>query len=83
MRLTGSEVRKIHSREVHKMRKKLAFLTASLVMAAALALPMSSPSAAGQSCMGKCKRAYNACINRGNNPPSCNASYQGCISSCK
>jgi hypothetical protein len=66
------------------MKKKIAYLVAALALSAAAAL--STPFAAkggGPSCQGKCNRAYNACINGGNNPPSCNASYQGCISSCK
>ena len=67
------------------MTKRLALFTAAIVMALAFVLPGVSTNASTlmQSCMGKCKRAYNACIARGNNPPSCNASYQGCISSCK
>lgn len=67
------------------MRKRLAFFVATIVMALALVVPASfgSVSSLLQSCQGKCKRAYNACINAGNTPPSCNASYQGCISSCK
>ncbi len=68
------------------MRRKLAFLTATLAMAAALAVPMAKSSATEQSCMGQCKRAYNACINTARSTSEaaqCNKSYQGCISSCK
>lgn len=68
------------------MRRKLAYFVTAMAISLAATLSASLVTAAntvGQSCQGKCKRAYNACINGGNNPPSCNASYQGCISSCK
>ena len=67
------------------MKKRVTFFAATAVMTLALVVPAFSGSMATlmQSCQGKCKRAYNACINGGNNPPSCNAAYQGCISSCK
>ena len=67
------------------MKKRLALFAATIVMALAFVLPTFSTNAATlmQSCQGKCKRAYNACIATGTNPPSCNAAYQGCISSCK
>lgn len=68
------------------MRRKLAYFMAAMAISMAATLSASFVTTAntgGQSCQGKCKRAYSACINGGNNPPSCNAAYQGCISSCK
>ncbi|HKS30135.1 MAG TPA: hypothetical protein VJS44_20090 [Pyrinomonadaceae bacterium] len=68
------------------MKKKLAYFVAALAISVAATVSASFVTTANPldpSCNGKCKRAYNACINGGNNPPSCNASYQGCISSCK
>lgn len=68
------------------MRKKIAYFVAALTLSVAATVSASFVTTANtldQSCNGKCKRAYNACINAGNTPPSCNASYQGCISSCK
>lgn len=66
--------------------KKIMYFVAALTIAAATTLPASFTTTASTldpSCNGKCKRAYNACIATGTNPPSCNAAYQGCISSCK
>lgn len=68
------------------MKRKIAYFASSFALATAFAFSASlyAPSkAAVQSCQGKCKRAFNACMATGTNPPSCNASYQGCISSCK
>lgn len=66
------------------MKKKVTVLVAALALSAAAALSTSFAAKKGDpSCQGKCKRAYNACIAAGNTPPSCNASYQGCASSCK
>ena len=68
------------------MKKKIAYFSASCALAVGVAFSayLYAPSkAAVQSCQGKCKRAYNACVAGGNTPPSCNAAYQGCISSCK
>lgn len=67
------------------MKRKVAYLVAVLsISAAALSASFAtSANAIDPSCNGKCKRAYNACIATGTNPPSCNAAYQGCISSCK
>lgn len=66
------------------MKKKVTYFVAALTISVAATLSASFAVKAGDpSCNGKCKRAYNACINAGNTPPSCNASYQGCISSCK
>lgn len=64
--------------------KKVAYFVAALTISVAATLSASFAVRAGDpSCNGKCKRAYNACIATGTNPPSCNAAYQGCISSCK
>ncbi len=67
------------------MKRKLTYLAAALLITSAsvVSLSFGTARAAVESCQGKCHRAYQACVNTGTNPPSCNASYQGCISSCK
>ncbi|HLL76681.1 MAG TPA: hypothetical protein VK421_15610 [Pyrinomonadaceae bacterium] len=68
------------------MKRKIAYFASSFALAMGIAFSASfyaPTNAAVQSCQGKCNRAKQACLNAGNTPPSCNAAYQGCISSCK